>query len=171
MENKALVLVDFENEWQDANSDYYIGNLSTLVKRTNKLIAHCRTEGYKIIFIRHVEKDSKSVFAEKSENTKLIAEIDKRKSDTLITKYKISPFYNTSLADELKDVKEIIVCGILTNLCVRSLVNDAYDRDFKITLVSDCCQSTDSEMHDFTLKDIKATRPEVKIIGVEEFIK
>ena len=171
MANKALILVDFENEWQDANSDYYIGDLSKVVKNANKLISYSRKQGHKIIFIRHVEKDSEGAFAEKSENTELIEGIDKRTSDTLITKYKISPFYNTTLAKELEGITEIIICGILTNLCVRSLVNDAYDRDFKITLVSDCCQAMDTETHDFTLKDIKATRPEVNIVNLEAFIK
>ncbi len=168
---KALILVDFENEWADEGSEYYAGNLSDLIRRTNQLIDYCREEGYKVIFIRHVEKNSKDAFAEESNNTKIISDINKEKDDVLITKYKISPFYETSLQDELKDIKEIVVSGILTNLCVRSLVHDAYDRDFKIKIISDCCKAFDEETHKFTLKDLKATRPEVEILSLEEFIK
>jgi len=171
MSNKALVLIDLENEWRDENSEYYVENISELISKINQLIDYCRKEEYKIIFIRHVEKDSKDVFIESSKNTQLISEIHKKDNDVLITKYKISPFYNTNLEKELKNMEEVVVSGILTNLCVRSFVNDAYDRDIPTKLISDCCVAFDKKTHDFTLKDIKATRPEVEILSLEEFIK
>jgi ureidoacrylate peracid hydrolase len=171
MSNRALVLIDLENEWQDENSEYYAGNLSGLIKSINQLIDYCREEGYKIIFIRHVEKGSDDSFVESSPNTKIISEVHKQDEDVLVTKYKISPFYNTKLEEELKKIGEVVVAGILTNLCVRSFVNDAYDRNIPTKLISDCCVAFDKETHEFTLKDIRATRPEIEILSLEEFIK
>jgi len=89
----------------------------------------------------------------------------------LITKYKISPFYRTTLQQELTGIKEIVVAGILANLCVRSLVQDAYDRDFAITVIKDCCVSLDQETQDFTFKDLKATREEIAFLDLDEFAK
>ncbi|PIR58958.1 MAG: hypothetical protein COU69_02780 [Candidatus Pacebacteria bacterium CG10_big_fil_rev_8_21_14_0_10_56_10] len=37
-----------------------------------------------------------------------------------------------------------------SHLCVRSLVQDAYDRDFDIAVIKDCCVAFDQETHDFT---------------------
>lgn len=169
MSKKALILVDIENEWIDPRSEYYISNLSRLVRKVNRLIEKCRRRKYKIIFTRHVEKSSTDSFPRGSKNTDLIKEIDRKSSDVLITKYKISPFYQTSLEKELKSIREIAVAGILTNLCVRSLVQDAYDRDFKITVVSDCCVAMDRKTHDFTIRDLKVTRPEVEFVLLEKF--
>lgn len=169
--NKALVLIDLENEWSDENSEYYVGDLSEVIKKTNQLIDYCREESYKIIFIRHVEKDSEDCFVEDSENTKIIPEVHKEENDLLITKYKISPFFKTNLEKELQGMEEVVVSGILTNLCVRSFVNDAYDRDIPVKLISDCSVSFNEETQNFTLKDIKITRPEVEILSLEEFIK
>jgi nicotinamidase-related amidase len=35
--DKALILVDFEKGWIDKNSDYFVGDISGTIKRTNKL--------------------------------------------------------------------------------------------------------------------------------------
>lgn len=171
MENKALILVDFENEWINKNSDYFVGEISELLKRTNRLIDYCRKSGYKIIFTTHIEKDSNAEFADGSRNVEIIKELHKQSSDVLIKKNKISPFYKTNLEKELSNIKKIVICGILTNLCVRSLAQDAYDRDFEITIIKDCCIAFDKETHEFTLKDLKNTREEIKILNLDEFIK
>ena len=171
MTSKALILVDFEKEWTNKSSDYFVGDVSELIEKTNKLIDFCRKNNYKIIFTTHVEKDSDEAFASNSENVKLIDEINKQESDVLITKNKISPFFKTDLDKHLEGIDEIVIAGILTNLCVRSLAQDAYDRDFEIKIIKDCCQAFNIETHEFTLKDLKATREEIEFLNLNEFIK
>ncbi len=170
MTNKALVLIDFENEWINEESEYFVGDITETINRVNKLICHCRNKNYKIIFIRHVEKDSEEEFAENSNNVEIMKEVNKEESDVLITKYKISPFYQTNLEEELTGIEEVIVSGILTNLCVRSFIQDAYDRDFSIKVIKDCCVSFDKETQDFTFKDLKKTREEIEFLNLSEFI-
>ena len=171
MEKTALILVDFEKEWIDKNSDYYIGNISKMLEKINKLIDFCRKKGYRIIFTTHIEKGSESEFAENSENIKIMDELHKQNTDILIKKNKISPFYMTNLEKELSGIKKIVICGILTNLCVRSLAQDAYDRDFDIIIIKDCCISFDKKTNEFTLKDLKSTRSEIEILNLKKFIK
>ncbi|PIZ47923.1 hypothetical protein COY32_00910 [candidate division WWE3 bacterium CG_4_10_14_0_2_um_filter_41_14] len=170
MTSKALILVDFEKEWTDKSSDYFLGDISGLIEKTNKLLDFCRTNNYKIIFTIHVEKDSDEAFAEKSENVEMIDKINKHALDVVIRKNKISPFYQTDLDKHLEGIDEIVICGILTNLCVRSLAQEAYDRDYNITIIKDCCKAFDIETHEFTLKDLKATREEIKVLPLNEFI-
>jgi nicotinamidase-related amidase len=167
--SSALVLIDFENEWITKGSEYCVGDISYVIKKTNKLIDFCRKNKYKIIFTTHVEKDSKDAFSGK--RTEIISNLHRQKNDVLIKKNKISPFYNTTLDEELKDVKNVIVCGILTNLCVRSFVQDAYDRDFSITIIKDCCVAFNKKTQEFTFNDLKATREEIEIKSAEGFIK
>jgi nicotinamidase-related amidase len=171
MPSKALVLVDFENEWIDKNSGYFVGNISAVINRTNKLIDFCRANGFKIIFTTHVEKGSGKEFAENSDNVKIISALHRKDSDVLIIKNKISPFYKTNLEKELKGIKEIVAAGILTNLCVRSLVQDAYDRDFAIKVIKDCCVAFGKQTQDFTFKDLKATREEIEFLNLDELIE
>ena len=161
---KALILVDFQNEWIDNKSEYYVGDISEVLEKTKKLIEYCRSKNYKIIFTKHVEEEGEFT----GQNAEIIDEL-KKDEDILIIKNKINPFYKTDLEKHLTE--EIVVCGILTNLCVRSLIQDAYDRDFKITVIKDCCVSFDQETQDFTFKDLKATREEIEFLDTNEFIK
>jgi len=170
MTNKALILVDFEKEWIDENSEEYVENLERVIENTNKVIDFCRKEGYKIIFTRHVDNESEDVWSENSEGTKLIESVNKEDSDLLIRKNRVSPFFKTSLEKELGGIEEIVVTGILTNMCVRSLIQDAYDRDFEIIVIKDCCAAYDDEIQEFTFKDLKSTREEITFLNSDEFI-
>jgi len=171
MLKKALITVDYQKEWTDKASGYYVGDISKATLNSNKLIDYCRDNEYKIIFTKHVEIDSSDTFAENSDNVNLIDSIHKNDSDVLIVKHKISPFFNTILEKELNGIGEIVVAGILTNLCVRSTVCDAYDRDMNITVIKDCCVSFDDQRQNFTFKDLKETRPEIEFLNLNEFIK
>ena len=169
--SKALIVVDPEKEWITEDSDYYVGDISDVIARVDGLLAYCREHGYKIIFIRHIEKDTTpdEAFAEGSERVEFISDIDFHDDDTLIEKYHISPFYETGLEDELDGIDEIICCGILINLCVRSLIHDAYDRGFDIKVIKDCCVAFDDETLDFTIKDLQKTRAEIEFMDLADF--
>lgn len=171
MVTRALVLIDLENEWATRGSEYYIGELDGLISRVNKLIDFCRGAGDKIIFVRHVELGSTEAFAAGTSGVELIKGLHYRSPDTLIAKHKVGAFYQTELTKELAGIKEVIVGGIMTNQCVRMFVEEAYDREFSITVIKDCCQTFDQAIHDFTLRDLKATRPEITIAKLKEFIK
>lgn len=166
----ALILVDMENEWINRNSEYYVGSIPHVISNVNALIGYSRRKGHKIIFIRHVEKDG-DAFREKGKGSEIIATLKREKTDIVITKHTIGAFLNTKLEKELKGIKNIIICGLLTNLCVRKLAEDAYDLGYEITIVSDACCAFNKETHVFTLKDLKETRDEIVISKVEDILK
>ena len=72
---------------------------------------------------------------------------------------------------ELSGIKHVIVCGILTNLCVRSFIQDAYDREFDITVIKDCCVAHTPEIQEFTFYDLAQTRDEIDFTNLKEFVE
>lgn len=165
---KVLIVVDWQEEWRTQGSDYFVGDLKEETQRVEKLIEHCREKRIPIIFTRHVEEEGEEFSGKRAE---VMPEV-KIGDSMVVTKHRVSPFYKTGLEKALKDLKakEVIVAGILTNLCVRSLVSDLYDRDYGIAVIKDCCVSFSPEMQEFTIKDLKETRPEIKFLDLEEFI-
>lgn len=168
MTETALVLIDLQSERTNPESEFYVGDIQEVIAKVNYLIDYCRARDYKIIFTKHRETDSLDNFWPE---TQFIPEIKIQDTDTIIVKNKISSFYNTTLEKELEGIKHVIVCWILTNLCVRSFIHDAYDRDLKITVIKDCCVANTPEIQDFTFLDLAQTREEIEFTNFKEFVE
>ena len=167
MTETALVLIDFQSEWINPESEYYVGDMREVVAKVNYIVKYCRARGYKIIFTKHREDVSLNHFGP---DTQIIPEILRDESDSIVEKHKISPFYATILDKELEGIQKVVVCGILTNLSVRSFIQDAYDREFKITVIKDCCVAHTPEIQEFTFFDLAQTRTELDITNFKEFV-
>jgi nicotinamidase-related amidase len=106
MQESALVLIDYQTEWRNPESEYYVGDLVDIVSKVNFLIDFCKARKYKIIFTKHVEPDAPEYF---SNTTQIIPELKLSEADVIIVKHKISPFYKTELDKELEGVKNVVV--------------------------------------------------------------
>lgn len=168
----ALLIIDFQEEWRDKKSDYYLGQFKTQLRNASLLVEYFHREKWPVIFTRHVESGSTTAFAEGTKNTQIASELKVGPTDHVLRKNKISPFYNTDLDRILKELapEELVIGGIMTNLCVRSAVSDAYDRDYRIRVVTDACVSDSSDASEFTFKDLKKTRPEVEFMKTKEVV-
>jgi nicotinamidase-related amidase len=163
---KVLLLIDYENEWADKKSDYYLGNFKAQLKNARRLLDQFRSKRIPVVFTRHVDEGSTKAFAEGARNTEIIGELNPLPGEKVITKHRISPFFNTDLDEFLRSVgaDEVVIGGIMTNLCVRSAVADAYDRDLKVTVVKDVCVSDSPSTDRFTFRDLKKTRPSLNLV-------
>ena len=81
----------------------------------------------------------------------------------VIPKKRYSAFYNTPLEDRLKELKpeKIIVCGVLTNICVLHTTADARNRDYDVEVPVDCVASPDESAHSFALEHME------KVLGAK----
>jgi nicotinamidase-related amidase len=67
-------------------------------------------------------------------------------------------FYATNLGLILanRDIENLLVCGVTTEVCVNTTVREANDRGFRCIVLSDCCGSYFPEFHQMGLAMIKA---------------
>ena len=79
----------------------------------------------------------------------------------LIPKKRYSAFYNTGLGPKLAQLKpeKLIICGVLTNICVMHTTADARNRDYQVEVPVDCVASPDEQEHRFALQHME------KILG------
>lgn len=169
MPETALVVIDMQAARIEKNSEYYLGDLNTMIEKINYLIAYAREVGYKIIFIKHHEVEWP--FALDNPLSDFIPELFVEKEDIIINKFKISSFYNTKLENELNGIKNLVVCGVLTNLCVRMFVEEAYDREYRIAILDDLTATFSDELHNATLEDLYATRSDLNILPLDKFVE
>lgn len=57
---------------------------------------------------------------------------------------------------EIKGIKNLILCGVTTDVCVFSTMRDANDNKFDCVVVSDCTAAAEPHLHTGALESIKA---------------
>lgn len=77
-------------------------------------------------------------------------------ANIIITKAWYSAFKDTSLLTELRNrnITDIFIGGLLTNVCVNATVLDARNLGFEITLLEDCLGWRKRTSHDRALRDM-----------------
>ncbi|MCK4274630.1 MAG: cysteine hydrolase [Dehalococcoidales bacterium] len=72
----------------------------------------------------------------------------------IIPKKRYSGFYGTPLEEKLNELKpdKLIICGVLTNICVMHTTADARNRDYEVEIPVSCVASPDEAAHRFALE-------------------
>jgi nicotinamidase/pyrazinamidase len=72
----------------------------------------------------------------------------------IIPKKRYSGFYGTDLDARLQKINpdKLIICGVLTNICVMHTTADARNRDYEVEIPVDCVASPDENEHNFALE-------------------
>ena len=83
-------------------------------------------------------------------------EIGRMPTDKVVEKCTYSAFRGTRLEEYLKErsVEEVIVSGVMTNLCCETTAREAFVRGFRVFFSADATATAEPEMHDATLLNL-----------------
>jgi nicotinamidase-related amidase len=129
-EDTALLLIDIQDF-------YFPGGRSELVApeaaslNAQKLLLEFRENKLLIVHVRHNSQQD----AEIHSNVRPV------EGEKIVSKNHVNCFKGTDLLDYLRDneVKKLVICGMMTHMCVEAAVRAASDYDFEITLIHDAC--------------------------------
>ncbi len=167
MENKtdpkstALLVMDVQ-----ALTVNMIANSETLLKPLNKAIQKARAGGIPIIYVvigfrkgyPEVSASNKSfsqiahstgMNIDTEEATRVHASVAPAPGDIIVTKKRVSAFAGSDLEIVLRsgNIKHLVLTGIATSGVVLSTIREAADKDYVLTVLSDCCADRDEEVH------------------------
>ncbi len=86
----------------------------------------------------------------------IIPELTPDTDDYVVHKHRFNAFYQTELELMLRcwNIQTLIVCGIITEVCVESTVREAFIRDFDVLEISDAVGSWEEDKHEASLKAV-----------------
>lgn len=84
-------------------------------------------------------------------------------ADVIVTKHRVSAFAGTDLEMLLRanNIETIAMFGIATSGVVLSTLLEAFDADYRISVIADCCADLDAELHTALLNKLFPQRAEV----------
>ncbi len=177
MAKKAVIVIDMLE-------DFVYGPLRNerakkIIPKIKKLLIHARKNNWLVVYSNdaHYPGDPEErVWGRHAiagtTGARVIKELAPQKGDFVVGKRTYSGFYETGLDLLLRQnkVEEVIITGQHTHICVRHTSADAFARNYKIIIPSDCVESFTDEDHkrglEYLLMCYKA-----EIVTVEDLIK
>lgn len=199
--SSALLFIDVQNfsvrrdggEFKDLPESeiegkygYYFDRLKSLViPNMQRLQKAFRSAGIEVLYttIESLTKDGRDRSLDYkitgfhvpkgSWDGKVIDEIAPDDDEIVLPKSSSSVFVSTHIDYLLRNlgVKQLVLCGLVTDQCVESAIRDACDIGYLVTLVPDACATYTQERHDNTLRAIKGYCRQVNTDALVEEIE
>lgn len=164
---KALLVIDMLNDFIDKDGALSTGSAGEdIIEFIKSKIEEFRQKDYHIIYVcDNHERDDKEFdmfpphCIATTGGSQIIKELDVRENDKIIMKRRYSAFYGTDLDLYLreKEVDEIYLVGVCTNICVLYTAADARNISYEVNIYKDGVASFDEEAHNFALKEAEVT--------------
>ncbi|MDO4463784.1 MAG: cysteine hydrolase family protein [Bacillota bacterium] len=146
-EKEALLIIDVQNDYFPGGA-CELKNAYEAEERIISLISKSRAMGRPIIYIQHKNPPDVNFLVEGTLGCEISERIKPDSEDKVIVKYFPNSFLETELDDYLKknNITKLIVCGMMTHMCVDTTVRAAMDYGYEVDLVADACATKDLEI-------------------------
>jgi len=154
----AVLLIDLQ--------EYFRGIINPILDNIVNLISEVREKKIPLFFTQHGHEPGADhgilgqwwtgLIIEGSKDASLLPELNVGKEDCIIAKNTYSAFHNTVLEKKLKDlsVTDLVIGGVMTNLCCETTARDAFVRDFRVFFLADGTSTISEDLHLATLKNL-----------------
>jgi bifunctional isochorismate lyase / aryl carrier protein len=163
----ALLVIDLQRYFFEPESASFLSGAAKILPYVRALIGAFRGCSRPVIFTRHVHRrDEKpgqmqrwwgaKLPWEDDPLSELVGAILPQKGETVIQKSRYSAFEKTRLAALLRKLRlnTVVLCGVMTNLCVETTARDAFLKDFQPVIASDACAGKSAAHHEASLLNL-----------------
>jgi len=163
----GLLVIDMQKFFLDPGSPTFTCGGLAVLSNVKRLVSAFRGAGRPVIFTRHVHHPAgldagimewwwEGMCLEGTEESEIHDDIAPLANEKVVTKHRYSAFYNTDLETVLRcmELEDLVVAGIMTNMCCESTARDAFYRDYRVFFLADGTGSINEEMHLATLLNV-----------------
>jgi nicotinamidase-related amidase len=163
----CLLVVDMQNFFLDPKSPTFTPGGLAILPNVTKLIQAFRKKKLPVIYTTHIHKSKEmeggilgwwweGMVLENTKEAEIHPDLTPLPEEKVIRKHRYSAFYNTDLDIVLRclEITDLIITGVMTNLCCESTARDAYFRDLRVFFLLDATGTVNEELHLATLKNM-----------------
>ena len=159
----AVLVVDMLNDFFKDGGAMVLEGGDILYEPIERLTTHARRLQMPVFWLNQTLRPDDSLFnkrvvhcLEGSWGVGIVDDLTVAETDIVVPKRRYSGFFQTSLDLYLRerDIQQVIVTGVVTNICVRSTVNDAFFLGYDVFVPEDCVMATSDQLQASHLYDI-----------------
>ncbi len=139
--NLALLLIDIQNDYFEKGSMTLEGSDIACVN-AKKILDKFRKDFNPVVHIQHIAiKPSATFFLPGTKGANIHETVRPLKDEKIIIKHYPNSFKDTELFDYLTTlhISDLVICGMMTHMCVDATVRAAKDFGFNCTVIGDAC--------------------------------
>ena len=143
--NKCLIIIDVQNDYFE-NGKNPLYNSEKTVKIIKETLDFFRKNHYPIIHVQHIAiKSNATFFIKDTYGSEIHSLVKPLEHEKVIIKNYPNSFNNTELLNYLENqkIEELIICGMMTHMCVAATTKAAFDLGFKCQVLKDACTTKD----------------------------
>ncbi|MGZ3872326.1 MAG: cysteine hydrolase family protein [Mucilaginibacter sp.] len=180
--NTALLVMDFQ-----VGITGMLPDASEVISNAAKAITHARAKRIPVIYVvvgfrqgmPEISTNNKMFAASKErlagvnpdEFMKIHPDLAPQADELIVVKRRVSGFTGSDLEVILRayGTQHLVLAGIATSGVVLSTLREAADKDYRLTVLADCCADGDGEVHQVLTTKVFLRQAEV--LTVEEWNK
>lgn len=176
---RALIVIDMLKDFIEEGAVLEVPMGRKIIDNVKKLIKCARERKMPVIYVcdAHLMNDGEFEYwpphaIKGTRGAEVIDELKPTEGDVIVEKRRYSGFYGTSLDLLLREngVKELIMTGVLTNVCVFFTAADAFMRGYKVIVVSDGTAALSKKDHEWALEQARAVL-KAEVVSTREVIE
>jgi nicotinamidase-related amidase len=141
----GLIIVDIQNDYFPGGKMELTGSIEASLK-ANTILNYFRNNGLPVFHIQHTNiRKGATFFLPDTEGLKIHENVEPIENEIVIHKYFPNSFRNTNLLENLNKsgVTDLVVCGMMTHMCIDATVRAAFDNKYNCVVLNDACATKD----------------------------
>lgn len=195
VDKTALIVVDMQNDFVREGAPMYLPSCLEAIPNVKRIITACREAQIPVVYLKFIAgpeetliwtwspqlvpevkccwKSHKRYYEDikkEAEVSDIVEELYPEPGDKIVEKYSYGGFYDTNLHSILqaRHVAYTIILGAATPFCIDDTVTGAFDRQYKVLLVSDATATFDPKFHKNSLERIAMKYG--RVLTTDEFL-
>jgi len=146
--SKSLIIIDIQEDYFQGGACELVDPIQTSLE-AKKLLNVFREKNLPVFHIQHINSivANATFLLPNTKGVEIHENVKPKENEPIIEKNFPNSFLQTNLENELEklNIKDVIICGMMSHMCVDATTRAAFDLGFNCTVAHEACTTKDME--------------------------